>query len=80
MLRVAAFAHLAGVYRCGVVALRVVADVVYAVAGAVAVGGIAVGRYVGCVRALYLGAFPFGIGSRVDGCFIVRQVSFFFGK
>ena len=80
MLRVAAFAHFTGVYRCRVVALGVVADVVYAVAGAIAVSGVAVGRYVGRVRALYLGAFPFGIGSRVDGRFIVRQVSFFFGK
>lgn len=80
MLGVAALAHFAAVHRHRLVALGVAADIVDAVAGAVAVGGIAVGRYVGRVRALHLGAFLLGVGGGVYGRFIVREVGFFFGE
>lgn len=80
MFGVAALTYFTAVYRHRVITLRIIANIVYAVAGAVAIGGVAVGRYVHRVGALYLRAFLFGISSGVNGRFVVREVGFFFGE
>ena len=80
LVSVFARAFTAFVNRHGAVALRIAADIIYAVAGAVAVGSVAVRRYIGGIRALHLSALFLGIGGGVDGRFIVREVGFFFGE
>lgn len=73
MLGVAAFAYFAFVDRHWLVALRVVTDIIHALAGIVAIGGVAVGRYLVVVRVLHLGALLLGILERVDGgSFVLR--------
>ena len=80
MFGITALAYFTAVNGHGLIALWIAADVIYTMAGTVAVGGIAVGRYIGRIRALHLRAFLLSISSRVNGRFIVREVGFFLSE
>ena len=77
MLGVTSFAHFAAVHRHGAVALRVAADIIYTVPGAITIGGVAVSRYVGGVRALHVGALLFGVSRWVNRRVFVLKVGGF---
>ena len=76
MLCISTFTHLTGIYRHRLVALGVIARVVYTFAGVIAIGGITVGRYGVRIRVLRLRAFLLRVLEGIYGRLSVFLVGF----
>jgi len=76
VLRVATLAYFAGVYRHRLVALGVIARVMYTFAGVIAIGGITVGRYGVLIWVLRLRTFFLRVLEGIYGRLGVFLVGF----